>query len=151
MIFWESCLLTLLLAGREGKQVPWELVQLFSLYESEVISTICWVFKKNPNVKYFIMFSSKANPGLSSHSWLHSKSEFLCMCKHAAFQLLQKKRYFFGMRLVKHWNGMSRESVENLSLGIVRLTGYNAVQPVKLQNWTCFEEGSCTQTSVGLF
>lgn len=150
MIFWESCLSTLLLAGREGKQVPWELVQLFSLHESEVISTICCMFKKEPNIKYFIMFSSKANPGLSSHSWLHSKSEFLCMSKHAAFQLLQKKKILFW--LVKHWNGMSRGSVKNLSLGIVRLTGYNPVQPVKLQNWTCFEEGSWTQTSVvGLF
>lgn len=48
---------------KESKQVLWELVQLLSLHESEVISTVRWVFKKEPNVKYFIVFSSKGNLG----------------------------------------------------------------------------------------
>lgn len=48
---------------KESEQVLWELVQLFSLHESEVISVVCWVFKKEPNIKYFIMFSSEENLG----------------------------------------------------------------------------------------
>lgn len=48
---------------KESKQVLWELVQLFSLHESEVISAVWWVFEKEPNVKYLIMFSSKENLG----------------------------------------------------------------------------------------
>lgn len=44
---------------------------------------------------------------------------------------------------------MFRQSVTSVSLGVVKLTGDNPVQ--QLQDWTCFEEESWTQTSLELF